>query len=101
MGIRGKKPAAVGKKPVEEAVAFLWIRERVVPVVPAVPVFHRSCPPSVHRCGYISYPSMIFLRISPMLRLNSASSFIMASIRPQAEMAVVWSERSKRMAIRL
>ena len=47
------------------------------------------------------YPSAIFLRISSRLRLNSASSCIMVSIRPQAEMAVVWSVRSNNRAIRL
>ena len=90
MGIRGKMPAAAGKKSVEEAVAFRWIRNGVIPVVPAVLFFHRSCPQNIHSCGYLlPYPSVIFFRMSPMLRLNSASSFNMDSMRPQADMAVV------------
>ena len=94
-GDKEKKDGGAGKKSVEEAVAALWKRQRVMPAVPAVPAFHRYCPHLFHSVShrktklFCAYPSVIFLRISSMLRLNSESSCIMVSIRPQAEMAVV------------
>ena len=107
MGIRGENPASPRKK----LWKGLWFpcgqgrRLRLLsPVSLLSTLFVHDISTDVDfpccRAGR-SYPSVIFLRMSSKFRLNSASSRIMDSIRPQAEMAVVWSVRSKRMEIRL
>ena len=88
MGIRGKKPAA----PEKSLWRGLWSgcgQGRSLFVLSPLSLLSTDF---VHRFSTAvekAYPSVIFLRISSMLRLNSESSCIMVSIRPQAEMAVV------------
>ncbi len=57
--------------------------------IPAVQSFHAGYPRSIHGCGWKNHPSVIFFLMSSRLFLNSESSFVMVSMRPQAEMAVV------------
>ena len=104
MGIRGKK-AAARRKTLWKGLWASCGKERELLLLSPLSLLSTV---SVHRSSTAVdtderdvYPSVIFLRMSSRFRLNSPSSFIMVSILPQAEMAVVWSVRSKRMAILL
>ena len=91
VGDKLKKRLYYYKKSVEGAVVIMWKRNGVNPVIPVFQSFHRLCPLFIHLCGKnkAGYPSLIFFLISSRLRLNSASSLIIVSIRLQADIAVV------------